>query len=50
MALSEKAREIIMRSEYDGARTAYVLVKSKCKANEDKVSAQIHEVEKEHKN
>ena len=50
MALSERAREIIMRSEYDGARTPYVLLKSKFKANEDRVNAQIHELEKKHKN
>ena len=50
MALSERAREIIMRSEYDGARTPYVLLKSKFKANENKVNAQIHELEKNRKN
>ena len=50
MALSERAREIIMRSEYDGARTPYVLLKSKFKANEYKVNAQIHELEKNRKN
>ena len=50
MALSERARERIMRSEYGGARTPYVLLKSKFKANEDKVNAQIHELEKKHKN
>ncbi len=49
MALSERARERIMRSEYDGARTPYVLLKSKFKANENKVNAQIHELEKNHK-
>ena len=50
MALSERAREMIMRSEYDGARTPYVLLKSKFKANENKVNARIHELEKKHKN
>lgn len=49
MALSERARERIMRSEYDGARTPYVLLKSKFKANEDKVNAQIRELEKKRK-
>lgn len=49
MALSERARKIIMRSEYDGARTPYVLLKSKFKANRDKVNAQIRELEKKRK-
>ena len=50
MALSKRARERIMRREYYGARAPYVLLKCKFKANEDKVNAQIHEMEKKHKN
>lgn len=49
MALSERARERIMRSEYNGVRTPYVLLKSQFKAEERKVKAQMHELEKKHK-
>ena len=49
MALSDRAREIIMRSEYDGARTPYVLLRSQFKAEERKIKAQMRELEKKHK-
>lgn len=49
MALSERAREMIMRSEYDGVRTPYVLLKSQFKEEEKKIKAQMHELEKKHK-
>lgn len=49
MALSERARAKIMKSEYDGVRTPYVLLKSQFKAEERKVKAQMHELEKKHK-
>jgi hypothetical protein len=49
MALSERARAKIMKSEYDGVRTPYVLLRSQFKALDKKVKAQMHELEKKHK-
>ena len=49
MALSERARERIMRSECDGVRTPYVLLRSKFKAQEEKIKAQMHELKKKGK-
>ena len=49
MALSERARERIMRSEHDGVRTPYVLLRSQLTAEERKIKAQMHELEKKHK-
>ena len=49
MALSERARAKIMRSEYDGVRTPYVLLKSQFNALDKKVKAEMHELEKKHK-
>ena len=49
MALSERARAKIMRSEYDGVRTPYVLLRSQFIAEESKIKAKMRELEKKHK-